>query len=63
MYSVLPTVFTLNQFVSVPPGCPIIYDCIGVSPATADPISPNVQCNVPGVASFDGIYDGDTTDG
>ena len=58
-YSNTPAQFTITQFESVPPGCEIRYECIGVAGGP----SPNVQCAIPGVTTFDGLYDGDSTDG
>lgn len=42
----------------MPPGCEITYTCVGVSGPDLD-----VQCDIPGVTTFDGVYDGQNTDG
>ena len=48
-----PIDWELNQFTSDPTGCPIIYECTGVTPEGLDCAKLN----------FDGVFDEDPTDG
>jgi hypothetical protein len=58
LYSENAVVFKVRQFESVPPGCEITYSCIGVNGE-----DPDVKCDIPGVTTWDGIFDGDKDDG
>ena len=58
LYSERPSVFTISKFESIPPGCEIQYTCLSV-----DGPDESVQCDIPGVTTWDGIYDGDQNDG
>ena len=50
--------FTITPFVTQPAGCDVVYSCHSIAG-----IDRNVQCNIPGVTTFDGVYDGDDSDG
>ena len=57
-YSTWPATFKIRKFVTEPEGCEVTYACNGVDGPDSD-----VGCNVEGVAQFDGVYDGDESDG
>ena len=48
----------MNHFTPTPSDCEVTYECISIKG-----VDEKVKCHMPGVTTFDGILDGEDTDG